>query len=148
MERKDKDSDAAGYGKPPTATRFRKGLSGNPAGRPKGKLNMATVIQRTLETKVVIKVNGKLREVTMAEAAMMRLASKSAEGDLRAVNMVIDLARKQEERAEQQEPQEPGFQEADQQVLQNFMERFQTTSIGGNDIETESDPKRENDGNL
>jgi Family of unknown function (DUF5681) len=27
---------AVGYGKPPTRTRFRKGVSGNPGGRPRG----------------------------------------------------------------------------------------------------------------
>jgi hypothetical protein len=31
--------DAVGYGRPPKATRFRKGESGNPRGRPKGSKN-------------------------------------------------------------------------------------------------------------
>jgi hypothetical protein len=30
------DDGAVGYGKPPTRTRFRKGVSGNPAGGPAG----------------------------------------------------------------------------------------------------------------
>jgi Family of unknown function (DUF5681) len=29
-----------GYGKPPKTTRFKKGKSGNPGGRPKGSLNL------------------------------------------------------------------------------------------------------------
>ena len=43
-----------GYGKPPKQTQFKKGVSGNPSGRPKGSLNMATVLQRTLSEKTAI----------------------------------------------------------------------------------------------
>ena len=41
-------STKVGYGNPPQHTRFKKGQSGNPRGRPKGTLNLATVLARTL----------------------------------------------------------------------------------------------------
>jgi Family of unknown function (DUF5681) len=47
-----------GYGKPPQATRFKKGVSGNPKGRPKGSLNIATVFTKTLRERVVINEHG------------------------------------------------------------------------------------------
>jgi len=53
-----------GYGKPPQNFRFKQGRSGNPRGRPKGTLNMATVLARTLREKVVIDENGKRKTVT------------------------------------------------------------------------------------
>jgi hypothetical protein len=37
-----------GYARPPVASRFKKGQSGNPLGRPKGKKNMATEFQEAL----------------------------------------------------------------------------------------------------
>src|ERR1700686_1150872 len=87
-----------GFGKPPTGPQFRKGQSGNPKGRPKGKPNMATVINRALQAKVIINENGRRREVTKYEAGMIQLANKAASGDLPALKMVVMLARMAEER--------------------------------------------------
>jgi hypothetical protein len=35
-----------GYGRPPAKSRFKKGTSGNPRGRPKHSKNMKTIIRR------------------------------------------------------------------------------------------------------
>ena len=53
-----------GYGKPPKSTRFRKGQSGNPAGRRKGSFNLGTIVRRELGgTRVV----GDLAEAQQVE---------------------------------------------------------------------------------
>ena len=46
---------AVGFGKPPEHTRFRKGRSGNPAGRPKGALDLGALLQKAMAEKVVVK---------------------------------------------------------------------------------------------
>src|ERR1700722_14543367 len=67
-----------GFSKPPEESRFRKGVSGNPKGRPKGRPNIATVLERTLQEKVVINENGVRKTVTKLEAAIKQLMNKAA----------------------------------------------------------------------
>ena len=81
-----------GYGKPPKNSRFKQGRSGNPRGRPKGALNMATVLARTLREKIVIDENGKRKTVSKLEAAIKQLANKAASGELRAVQLLCSVS--------------------------------------------------------
>jgi hypothetical protein len=78
-----------GYCNPPETTRFKKGQSGNPQGRPKGTLNMATVLERTLREKVVINESGKRKTITKLEAAIKQLTNKAASGDLKALQLLV-----------------------------------------------------------
>ena len=81
-----------GFGKPPKHTRFRKGTSGNPNGRPRGTRNLATVLQRTLKEKVIINESGVRKTVTKLEAAVKQLVNKAASGDLVAMRQLSSLA--------------------------------------------------------
>jgi Family of unknown function (DUF5681) len=81
-----------GYRNPPQRTQFKKGHSGNPKGRPKGKRNLATVLEKTLHEKVVINENGRRKTITKLEAAVKQLVNKAASGDLRALHQLAALA--------------------------------------------------------
>jgi hypothetical protein len=87
-----------GFGKPPRRTQFAKGKSGNPRGRPKGALNVATMLERILEEKVIITLNGRRRTVTKLQAAITQLTDKAAGGDLKALQLLTSLLRSTEER--------------------------------------------------
>jgi hypothetical protein len=106
-----------GFGKPPAVTRFKKGRSGNPKGRPKGTLNMATVLARTLREKVVINENGQRKIITKLEAAVKQLVNKAASGDLRALRHLADLVASAEERAAQAPAADTPMSEDDQKVV-------------------------------
>jgi hypothetical protein len=132
-----------GFGKPPAATRFKKGRSGNPKGRPKGKPNAMTAILRALAAKVVINENGRRREVTKLEAAMMQLANQSAAGDLRALKLAATLTSLAEERIEQEVVIETSLEDADKLVLQGLMKRLELSTKG--DENGESTVERQTD---
>jgi len=87
-----------GYGKPPLHTRFRKGHSGNPNGRPRGSKSFATLVNKALEQPVVLRRNG--RTMTKRELLAEQLVNKAASGDYRATRLLtVELAPSLEERA-------------------------------------------------
>ncbi|MEQ8693988.1 MAG: DUF5681 domain-containing protein [Gammaproteobacteria bacterium] len=69
-----------GYCKPPTATRFEKGRSGNPKGRPKNR-HKSTPYDAVLGQMVTIREDGRERRVTAAEAFLLQLTQKGLAGD-------------------------------------------------------------------
>ena len=82
-----------GYGKPPKHSRFKKGKSGNPKGRPKGSRNFSSDVKETLEEPIRVTHHGKARTVSTQHAALMRLKEKALGGDARALDRLLDLAR-------------------------------------------------------
>jgi hypothetical protein len=83
--------DPVGYGKPPQHSRFKKGQSGNPRGRPKGSQSAARLARSILNEKIVIKENGKRWTITRREAMLKQLANKGIMGDLRSIREVLNL---------------------------------------------------------
>lgn len=80
-----------GYKKPPRATQFKPGQSGNPKGRAKGSENVRTLIQKAHDAKVFVTLNGKRRSVSKLQAAFIQQANKAAAGDLKATKLLTDL---------------------------------------------------------
>src|SRR6516165_5993591 len=77
--------------KPPVHTRFKKGQSGNPRGRPVKK--PAGVARRALNENVTLTENGKRRRVTKPEAVIAQLVNKPASAELCATKMLIYMLR-------------------------------------------------------
>jgi hypothetical protein len=127
-----------GYCNPPQHTRFKKGESGNPKGRPKGTLNLATVLARTLREKVIINENGQRKVITKLEAAVKQLVNKAASGDLRALRHLADLVASAEERAAQAPVADAAISEDDHKVVQGILKRFGDGNIGGEEDEVDS----------
>ena len=76
-----KESEPLGYGKPPRASQFRKGQSGNPKGRPKSKRNSKIPYDQVLGQMVTVREDGRQRRITAAEAFLLQLTQKGLAGD-------------------------------------------------------------------
>jgi len=111
------ERDEVGYGHPPKHTRFKPGRSGNPRGRPKGTMNVATILARTLRQRVVINENGKRTTVSKLEAAITQVTNKAASGDLKALHVLAGLVRTAEESTREEATVDADLDEYDEKVV-------------------------------
>lgn len=116
-----------GYGKPPRGTRFQKGQSGNPSGRPKGSLNVVTALERELNQRVTIKENGQTRTITKFEAAIKQLVNKAASGEAKAIQFLVNLLNVSNGGALGDAPLTIS-NDADRAVMATLLQRFQPQS--------------------
>ena len=124
----DKEPDyEVGYGKLPRHTRFTKGQSGNPRGRPPGAKNLRTLLSEALNETVIVAENGGRRKVTKRQAIITQLVNRSATADFRAIKILLDIVRDIERQTEPTAPETSDFSEADEKVLEQIRARF---SIG------------------
>jgi len=112
-----------GYGKPPLHTRFQKGRSGNPNGRPRGRKNMSTLLSDALNGSVIVVENGRRKKITKREAIVTQLVNKSASADLKATQIVLAMLRDVESQADGSADPAP-LTEADQQIIRRIQARL------------------------
>ena len=125
---RDKDGDyEVGYGKPPRHTRFAKGQSGNPRGRPPGAKSFTTLLDEALNQRVLVSENGGRRKVSKRQAIVTQLVNRAATADFRAMKMLLDFARDTERQSEPGSSETAEFSEADEKVLEQLRARFSKT---------------------
>jgi hypothetical protein len=80
-----------GRGKPPLATRFQKGQSGNPKGRPRGTKNLKTDLMEELRETIVVREGDRTVRMSKQRAMIKTVMNKSLKGDPRAIITLIRL---------------------------------------------------------
>jgi hypothetical protein len=83
--------DAVGYGRPPKATQFKKGKSGNPKGRPKGSRPIGAVLQEVLGQRIAVTENGRTRRLPALEVMLRRLANDAMRSEPVALKLMLSL---------------------------------------------------------
>lgn len=80
-----------GYKRPPKASQFTQGKSGNPKGRPKGIRPVGAVLQDVLQQKVLVTEGGKTRRISVMEVMLRRLANDAMRSDPKAIKLLVSL---------------------------------------------------------
>ncbi len=93
--RKTKHNESVGYCNPPKHSRFQKGISGNPGGRPKRRpilVDPAGVLEQIDSEEIIVINNGKRKRMPKIEIDFRQLIAKATKGDLRSARLVFKMA--------------------------------------------------------
>ena len=116
------DDYKIGYTRPPKATRFKKGQSGNPRGRPKNMRNLKPHLTEELQSRISVVIQGKKKTISKQRAMVMGLVSRTIKGDWRAASIVLSMM-KQSPSDTEPDDQGGNLSSADQEIVDAFLKR-------------------------
>ncbi len=104
MANKKQDHEAqndyeVGYGRPPKNNQFKKGVSGNPKGRPKRPANFREQFLREARLPVAITENGRTVRIPKYDVAIRQLTHRAMKGEPNASKLFMQLYREASEQA-------------------------------------------------
>ncbi|MGD0188070.1 MAG: DUF5681 domain-containing protein [Roseiarcus sp.] len=99
------DDYAVGPGRAPLHSRFKEGQSGNLKGRPKGSLNLASIVKKEGNKKIKVKEGGRERTTTAMGAAVAQHWRKAAQGNAQSAKLMFDHVAKAEDVQSGAQPQ-------------------------------------------
>lgn len=126
-----------GYKKPPAATRFKPGQSGNSKGRPKGSKNFATALLQELNAKVRVSENGKQKTITKRDAVAKQVVNQAAAGNPRAIPILLNEAR-QFEQSDEGKGGLDGLAREDELVMANIIQRIRESAPAMQEVATDA----------
>ncbi len=121
-----------GYGKPPVATRFKPGQSGNPKGarRKVPPNNLAEAVQAALLKRQTVMIDGKRKRMSRLEIVAESITLGAAKGDLGTLRELIKIQQfqtKLDRQFPQQSDEEPEIivtlQLGDEKIARRIRER-------------------------
>ena len=111
-------------------TQFKKGQSGNPKGRPKGKKNADTYAAEFLSeanAQIAVNVDGKREVMSVLRAGIKQLMAKAAGGDLSAIKEVFNRLIAAEAAEAESSPMETrSYNERDREIITYVFENLAT----------------------
>jgi hypothetical protein len=89
-EGKMEDVGEVGFKRPPVHSRFTKGRSGNPKGRPKGTKNLRTDLIEVLQERITVTEGGRKVRMPKQRALVKTLIAKGLKGDSRSITTLLN----------------------------------------------------------
>jgi hypothetical protein len=114
----------AGCGERPTDTRFQKGRSGNPRGRPRRAAEVTAQILKALDKRVAVTEGGRTRKLAKRALGIARLADRFAEGDPQVVKLLLGVLLDLDRRKAGEAVGRPALDDHDREVIKNLRELF------------------------
>lgn len=92
-------SDKVGYGRPPIATRFKPGVSGNPSGKRKATPTLSQRLDRILAESVNVTEGGKSKRMAKEEVFLRQMVTRAIGGDRQFGRLLLDYLERRQENA-------------------------------------------------
>jgi Family of unknown function (DUF5681) len=105
----------------PNASKFKKGQSGNPGGRPKGAKGMKTLLAQELKESITVHQDGKKKRIRRSEALIKRMVNDALQGRDRPRDTILRYTDAMDRDRQQQAAQE--LSADDQAILDRYVER-------------------------
>lgn len=114
-----------GRGKPPLHARWKKGQSGNPAGKKPGRLNNASIALEVFGEVMTVQTPGGERRMNTVALAYYKLREMVAKGDLKAIGSVIAIWQQvMPDPLPSAETTEPALSSCDEAILKGLLEQL------------------------
>lgn len=110
-----------GYCAPPTASRFKPGVSGNPKGRAKGSRNLRDEFVEVLDERITVSFGNRSERVTKRRAILLALVARALKGDAKAVALIMGLHGKLVEAGPATTPPDELFKSDDFRLLDDYV---------------------------
>jgi hypothetical protein len=133
-----KATPGVGYGNPPVYTRFKPGKSGNPKGRPRAKLAIDAILEKSLRKKVSVLRNGSRESISLLGAIVDKLIVDAANGDSAARKLILQLNERRELAEATSEEvrlkQQPAtLDPPDQEILDDYRREILSQAVSSQD---------------
>jgi len=114
-----------GFKRPPVHSRFRKGCSGNPKGRPKGTKNLRTDLTEVLQERITVTEGDRKVRMSKQRAIVMTLVAKTLKGDSRSATTLLNTMFRALGFADTAHDAEPQLDANEQEIMAGLEARLQ-----------------------
>jgi hypothetical protein len=138
MTNEKEQNGPVGYGRPPLATRFKAGRSGNPSGRPKKVRSLKDEMLDELNERIRIHEDGGEAEMSKARAIAKTLFQAAVGGNMRALTVLVSFCARIS--SDTDEAQDQLVSTEDTAILHDYIDRELRRRTNACDANTDNSP--------